>query len=140
MKPKNNISMFETLKALSSEQRAAATNPSHTINDRLRESLKEEDEQLRMIKERAELQAMSNEELESYEQSLLALWTPRIALENQIDRLSMEYKGQLEIFNKLKSPDAPENSRLKNSVYSLKERIIILEKKLDDLIQNIKLD
>lgn len=140
MKPKNNISMFEALKILSSEQRAAAINPNHPINDRLRESLKEEDEQLRMIKERAELQAMSNEELESYEQSLLALWTPRIALENQIDRLSMEYKGQLEIFNKLKSPDAPENSRLKNSVYSLKERIIILEKKLDDLIQNIKLD
>ena len=132
--------MFEALKILSSEQRAAAINPNHPINDRLRESLKEEDEQLRMIKERAELQAMSNEELESYEQSLLALWTPRIALENQIDRLSMEYKGQLEIFNKLKSPDAPENSRLKNSVYSLKERIIILEKKLDDLIQNIKLD
>ena len=26
MKPKNNISMFEALKALSSEQRAAATN------------------------------------------------------------------------------------------------------------------
>ncbi len=140
MKPKNNISMFEALKILSSEQRAAAINPTHPINDRLRENLKEEDEQLRMIKERAELQAMSNEELESYEQSLLALWTPRIALENQIDRLSMEYKGQLEIFNKLKSPDAPENSRLKNSVYSLKERIIILEKKLDDLIQNIKLD
>ena len=140
MKPKNNVGMFEMLKTLSSEQRAAARNPNHPINDRLRKSLKEDDEQLRMIKERAELQAMSNEELESYEQSLLALWTPRIALENQIDRLSMEYKGQLEIFNKLKSPDAPENSRLKNSVYSLKERIIILEKKLDDLIQNIKLD
>ena len=57
-----------------------------------------------MIKKRSELQAMSNEELESYEQSLLALWTPRIALENQIDRLSTEYKGQLEIFNKLKKP------------------------------------
>ena len=37
----------------------------------------------------------------------------KIALENQIDRLSTEYKGQLEIFNKLKSPDALENSRLK---------------------------
>lgn len=140
MKPKNNIGMFETLKTLSSEQRAAARNPNHPINDRLRKSLKEEDEQLRMIKERAELQSMSNEELESYEQSLLALWTPRIALENQIDRLSMEYKGQLEIFNKLKSPYAPENSRLKSSVYSLKEKILVLEKRLDDLIQNIKLD
>ena len=134
MKPKNNVGMFEMLKTLSSEQRAAARNPNHPINDRLRKSLKEDDEQLRMIKERAELQAMSNEELESYEQSLLALWTPRIALENQIDRLSMEYKGQLEIFNKLKSPDAPENSRLKSSVYSLKEKIVILEKRLDDLI------
>lgn len=134
MKPKNNVGMFEMLKTLSSEQRAAARNPNHPINDRLRKSLKEDDEQLRMIKERAELQAMSNEELESYEQSLLALWTPRIALENQIDRLSVEYKGQLEIFNKLKSPDAPENSRLKSSVYSLKEKIVILEKRLDDLI------
>ena len=134
MKPKNNVGMFEMLKTLSSEQRAAARNPNHPINDRLRKSLKEDDEQLRMIKERAELQAMSNEELESYEQSLLALWTPRIALENQIDRLSVEYKGQLEIFNKLKSPDAPENSRLKSSVYSLKEKILILEKRLDDLI------
>ena len=132
MKPKNNISMFETLKTLSSEQRAAAKNPNHPINDCLRESLKEEDERLKMIKKRAELQAMSNEELESYEQSLLALWTPRIALENQIDRLSTEYKGQLEIFNKLKSPDAPENSRLKDSIYSLKYRIENLK---DDLIK-----
>ena len=132
MKPKNNISMFEALKALSSEQRAAATNPNHPINDRLRESLNEEDERLKMIKKRSELQAMSNEELESYEQSLLALWTPRIALENQIDRLSTEYKGQLEIFNQLKSPDAPENSRLKDSIYSLKYRIENLK---DDLIK-----
>ena len=124
--------MFEALKALSSEQRAAATNPNHPINDRLRESLNEEDERLKMIKKRSELQAMSNEELESYEQSLLALWTPRIALENQIDRLSTEYKGQLEIFNQLKSPDAPENSRLKDSIYSLKYRIENLK---DDLIK-----
>ena len=140
MKPKNNISMLETLKALSSEQRAAATNSSHTINDRLRESLKEEDELLRMIKKRAELEAMSVEELEAYEQSLLALWTPRIALENQIDRLSTERTGQLEIFNKLKNPDAPENSRLKDSILSLKYRIEDLEDKLDDLIQNSRLN
>ena len=52
MKPKNNISMFEALKALSSEQRAAATNPNHPINDRLRESLNEEDERLKMIKKK----------------------------------------------------------------------------------------
>ena len=135
MKPKNNISMFEALKALSSEQRAAATNPNHPINDRLRESLNEEDERLKMIKKRSELQAMSNEELESYEQSLLALWTPRIALENQIDRLSTERTGQLEIFNKLKNPDAPENSRLKDSILSLKYKIEDLEGKLDRLTQ-----
>lgn len=135
MKPKNNISMFEALKALSSEQRAAATNPNHPINDRLRESLNEEDGRLKMIKKRSELQAMSNEELESYEQSLLALWTPRIALENQIDRLSTERTGQLEIFNKLKNPDAPENSRLKDSILSLKYKIEDLEGKLDRLTQ-----
>ena len=127
--------MFEALKALSSEQRAAATNPNHPINDRLRESLNEEDERLKMIKKRSELQAMSNEELESYEQSLLALWTPRIALENQIDRLSTERTGQLEIFNKLKNPDAPENSRLKDSILSLKYKIEDLEGKLDRLTQ-----
>ena len=126
--------MFEALKALSSEQRAAATNPNHPINDRLRESLNEEDERLKMIKKRSELQAMSNEELESYEQSLLALWTPRIALENQIDRLSTEYTGQLEIFRKLKNPDAPENKRLKDSILSLKYRIEDLENRLNDLI------
>ena len=50
MKPKNNVGMFEMLKTLSSEQRAAARNPNHPINDRLRKSLKEDDEQLRMIK------------------------------------------------------------------------------------------
>ena len=40
------------------------------------------------MKTRAELIAMTDQELEAYEQSLLALWTPKIALENQIDRLS----------------------------------------------------
>ena len=47
------------------------------------------------MKTRAELIAMTDQELEEYEQSLLAQWTPRIALENQIDRLSTEHKGQL---------------------------------------------
>ena len=93
MKPKNNISMFEALKALSSEQRAAATNPNHPINDRLRESLNEEDERLKMIKKRSELQAMSNEELESYEQSLLALWTQELRLKIKLIDLVQSTKG-----------------------------------------------
>ena len=88
------------------------------------------------MKTRAELIAMTNQELEEYEQSLLAQWTPRIALENQIDRLSTEYTGQLEIFRKLKDPNALENKRLKDSILSLKYKIEDLEDKLDDLIQN----
>jgi hypothetical protein len=87
------------------------------------------------MKTRAELIAMTDQELEEYEQSLLAQWTPKIALENQIDRLSTERIGQLEIFRKLKNPDAPENSRLKDSILSLKDRIKDLEDKLDDLIK-----
>ena len=86
------------------------------------------------MKTRAELIAMTDQELEAYEQSLLALWTPKIALENQIDRLSTECTGQLEIFRKLKNPDAPENKRLKDSILSLKYRIKDLENRLNDLI------
>ena len=88
------------------------------------------------MKTRAELIAMTDQELEEYEQSLLAQWTPRIALENQIDRLSTEYTGQLEIFRKLKDPNALKNKRLKDSILSLKYKIEDLEDKLDDLIQN----
>ena len=88
------------------------------------------------MKTRAELIAMTDQELEAYEQSLLALWTPKIALENQIDRLSTECTGQLEIFRKLKDPNALENKRLKDSILSLKYKIEDLEDKLDDLIQN----
>ena len=72
------------------------------------------------MKTRAELIAMTDQELEAYEQSLLAQWTPRIAFENQIDRLRTEHTAQLEIFKKLKNPNFPENSRLKNSILSLK--------------------
>ena len=86
------------------------------------------------MKTRAEVIAMTDQELETYEQSLLAQWTPRMALENQIDRLSTERKGQLEIFRKLKNPNAPENSRLKDSIFSLKYKIEDLKNKLDDLI------
>ena len=86
------------------------------------------------MKTRAELIAMTNQELEEYEQSLLAQWTPKIALENQIDRLSTERTGQLEIFRKLKNPDAPENKRLKDSILSLKYRIEDLENRLNNLI------
>ena len=88
------------------------------------------------MKTRAELIALTNQELEEYEQSLLAQWTPKIALENQIDRLSTECTGQLEIFRKLKDPNALENKRLKDSILSLKYKIEDLEDKLDDLIQN----
>ena len=85
------------------------------------------------MKTRAALIAMTDQELEEYEQSLLAQWTPRIALENQIDRLSTEHKGQLELFRKLKNPDKPENLRLKNSILSLKDKIEGLKNKLDSL-------
>ena len=85
------------------------------------------------MKTRAELIAMTDQELEEYEQSLLAQWTPRIALENQIDRLSTEHKGQLELFRKLKNPDKIENLRLKNSILSLKDKIEGLKNKLDSL-------
>lgn len=92
------------------------------------------------MKTRAELIAMTNQELEEYEQSLLAQWTPKIALENQIDRLSTECKGQLEIFRTLKNPDAPKNSRLKDSIFSLKYKIENLEDELDDLIRGNNLN
>ena len=39
------------------------------------------------MRTRAELAAMSCEELKDYEQSLLALWTPRMALESDIEKL-----------------------------------------------------
>ena len=87
------------------------------------------------MKTRDELVAMTDQELEAYEQSLLALWTPRIALENQIDRLSTECNGQLEIFRKLRNPNAPENKRLKDSILSMKDRIKVLEDKLDLLVE-----
>ena len=90
------------------------------------------------MKTRAELKAMSNQDLKEYEQSLLALWTPQIALENQINRLSTELSAQLEIFNQLKNPDAPENSRLKNSIQSLKHRIENLESRLAEVLQDSK--
>ena len=92
------------------------------------------------MRTRAELAAMSCEELKDYEQSLLELWTPRMALENQIDRLRTERRGQLEIFNRLKNPDAPENERLKNSILSLNSKIEDLEDELDDLIQDERLN
>ena len=90
------------------------------------------------MKTRAELKAMSNQELKEYQQSLLALCTPKMALENQIDRLSTELTAQLEIFNQLKNPEAPINSRLKNSIQSLKHRIENLESQLAEVIQDSK--
>ena len=72
------------------------------------------------MKTRAELDAMSHQELKDYEQSLLALWTPRMAIESDIERLSTHHSELLEVFNQLKNPDAPKNSRLKDSILSLK--------------------
>ena len=89
------------------------------------------------MKTRTELIAMTEQELEAYEQSLLALWSPRIALENQIDRLSTEYTGQLEIFRKLKNPNVPENKRLKDSILSLQYKIEGLKNELDNLRTSI---
>ena len=51
------------------------------------------------MKTRAELDAMSHQELKDYEQSLLALWTPRMAIESDIERLSTNRTELLEIFN-----------------------------------------
>ena len=87
------------------------------------------------MKTRAELIAMTDQELEEYEQSLLAQWTPKMAFESQIDRLSTEYNGQLELFRKLKDPYDFRNARLVASIKSLKHRIKELEDKLDDSIQ-----
>ena len=72
------------------------------------------------MKTRAELDAMSHQELKDYEQILLALWTPRMAIESDIERLSTHHSELLEVFNQLKNPDAPKNSRLKDSILSLK--------------------
>ncbi|MDM1249482.1 hypothetical protein HX005_19185 [Acinetobacter sp. R933-2] len=88
----------------------------------------------------AELASMSCEELKDYEQSLLALWTPRIALENDIERLRTHRSELLEIFKKLKHPGVPENERLKNSILSLNSKIEDLEDELDDLIQDERLN
>lgn len=85
------------------------------------------------MKTRAELDAMSAPELKEYEQSLLAQWTPEIALENQIDRLSIELSAQLEIFSKLKYPDDAKNLRLKNSVQALNRKIAELKDQLANL-------
>ena len=38
------------------------------------------------MRTRTELDAMSCQELKDYEKSLLALWTPRMALESDIER------------------------------------------------------
>lgn len=85
-----------------------------------------------------ELKAMNAQELKEYEEILLSLWTPRMAIESQIDRLRTQRTGQLQIFNRLKAPDAPINKRLKESILSLKYRIEDLEDELDDLIQDIQ--
>ena len=92
------------------------------------------------MRTRTELDAMSCQELKDYEQSLLALWTPRMALESDIERLSTHHSELLEVFNQLKKPDTPENERLKNSILSIKGKIEDLEDELDDLIQDNRLN
>ncbi len=92
------------------------------------------------MRTRAELAAMSCEELKDYEQSLLALWTPRMALESDIEKLRTHRKELLDVFKQLKNPDAPGNERLKNSILSLKSKIEDLEDGLDDLIQDERLN
>lgn len=91
------------------------------------------------MRTKAELAVMSCEELKDYEQSLLALWTPRMALESDIERLRTHRSELLEIFNQLPPPDTPENERLKNSIFSLNGKIEDLEDELDDLIQDDRL-
>ena len=81
------------------------------------------------MRTKAELAAMSCEELKDYEQSLLALWTPRMALESDIERLRTHRSELLEIFNQLKNPDVPINTHLKDIIEDLKDE-------LDDLIQD----
>ena len=92
------------------------------------------------MRTKAELDAMSHQGLKDYEQSLLALWTPRMAIESDIERLSTHHSELLEVFNQLKNPDAPKNSRLKDSILSLKYKIESLEGKLSDLIQENRLN
>ena len=81
------------------------------------------------MRTKAELATMSCEELKDYEQSLLALWTPRMALESDIERLRTHRSELLEIFNQLKNPDVPINTHLKDIIEDLKDE-------LDDLIQD----
>lgn len=82
------------------------------------------------------LQSMTDQELKQYEQELLAQWTPRIAFEIQIDRLSSQRAELLEIYNKLKNPGGSNNLRLSNSIKSLKYNLESIEDDLDDLIQD----
>jgi hypothetical protein len=79
---------------------------------------------------------MTDQELKEYEQELLAQWTPRIALEIQIDRLNSQRAELLEIYNQLKSPADSNSLRLSYSIKSLKYKLESIEDDLDDLIQD----
>ena len=79
---------------------------------------------------------MTDKELEEHEQYLLTQWTPRMAFEVQISRLSSRRAELLEIYNKLKDPSSSQNEKLVNSINSLKYKIEDLEDELDDLIQD----
>lgn len=80
--------------------------------------------------------AMSNQQRIDYEQELLSQWSPRIALEIQIDILSSQRTELLEIFYKIQNPSSPQNSRLINSIKQLKHKLEDIEDELDDLLQD----
>lgn len=82
------------------------------------------------------LREMSNQQRIDYEQELLSQWTPRIALEIQIDSLSSQRTELLEIFYKLQNPSSPQNSKLINSIKQLKHKLEDIEDELDDLLQD----
>lgn len=84
----------------------------------------------------AQLEVMSDQELNKYEQELLTKWIPRVALEAQIDRLNSQRSELLEIYHKLKNPRHPQNTRLIHSIKSLKHKLEDFEDELDDLIQD----
>lgn len=85
------------------------------------------------------LKKMSDQELKEYEQRLLDQWTPRIALEVQIDKLSSERTELVEVINNLSELKSLKNIRLVQSVINIKYKLENLEDKLDDLIQDSKL-
>ena len=63
--------------------------------------------------------ALSPQEFKNYKQQLLAQWTPQIALENSIDRVSTDLRELSDFFDRLNNPDSPKHQRLKTSILNL---------------------